>query len=57
VDDTLTGITEQERLEQRRAILEVIGILDALVGLAGDAELSLDERQRRAGELMGDEPS
>ena len=57
VDDTITGISEQERREQRRAVLEAIGILDALVGLAGDAELGIDERQRRAAELVGDEPS
>jgi hypothetical protein len=57
VDDTITGITDAERLEQRRAVLEAIGILDALVGLAGDAELSLDDRQRRASDLMGEAPS
>jgi hypothetical protein len=55
VDDTITGSTETERLEQRRAVLETIGILDALVGLAGDPELSFDERQRRARDLMGDQ--
>jgi hypothetical protein len=54
VDDSITGLTEGDRLEQRRAVLEAIGVLDALVGLAGDAELSLDERQRRASDLMGE---
>ena len=57
VDDTVTGLTDGERLAQRRAVLEAIGILDALVGLAGDADLTFDERQRRARDLMGEEPA
>jgi hypothetical protein len=55
VDESITGLTETERLEQRRAVLEAIAVLDALVGLAGDADLSLEERQHRASDLMGEQ--
>jgi hypothetical protein len=54
IDDSFTAVSEAERLEQRRAVLETIAILDVLVSLAGDAELSSEERQRRANDLIGE---
>ena len=53
VDEAITGLTEDDRLAQRRAVLDAIGILDALVGLAGDERLSHEERERQGRSLLG----